>query len=128
MAAERNNLPRVFIIDPSPVVRGRLMASINDVAHVIGQAASARVAIEGIRASRPHLAVLDVVIVNGFQLLRQIKTLEQPPVVAVLTHGVEDANRQRCLALGADHFLDKLREFGEVRNIVAAMRGTARPH
>lgn len=114
-------MPRVFIIDPSAAVTQRLTAAIADVAQVAGHAANAQDAFDGICRSQPQLVVIDIIIVNGFQLLRQIKALEPPPVVAVLTHSVEQASRERCLNLGAEHFLDKLRDFAHLRDIVVSL-------
>lgn len=123
-----NSLPSVFIIDPSDAVTQRLTAAITDVAHVTGHAANAHEAFDGICRCRPHLVVCDIVIVNGIRLLRQIKALDPPPIVAVLTHSVEQANRDRCLNLGTEHFLDKLRDFADIRNIVVALGRSTSVH
>jgi DNA-binding NarL/FixJ family response regulator len=120
------SLPRIFIVDPSVAVTQRLTAAIADVAHVMGRAGNAQDAFDGICRCQPHLVVFDIVIVNGIRLLRQIKALDPPPIVAVLTHSVEQATRDRCLNLGAEHFLDKLREFEDIRKIVFSLgRGTS---
>ena len=118
---EDSAVPRVFIADPSAAVIERLVASIDDVAHVVGRATNAHDAIDGIRSGRPHLAVLDIAIAHGVDLLRQIK-LHQPPVATViLTHSAEEATRQVCARLGAEYFLDKIHEFDKVREIVISI-------
>jgi DNA-binding NarL/FixJ family response regulator len=116
--------PRVLIADQSAAVIERLAASINDVAQVIGRATKAHDAISTIRALNPHLTVLDIAIANGVDLLRYIK-LHHPPVIAVvLTHSADDTTRDFCLRLGAEYFLDKIREFHKVREIVLAFGNT----
>lgn len=114
-------LPRVLIADPSALVIERLVTSINDVAQVVGHATNAQDAITLIRAGNPQLTVFDVALANGVDLLRQIKT-HQPPVIAVvLTHSAEDTTRRYCMRLGAEYFLDKIRDFHRVREIVISV-------
>jgi DNA-binding NarL/FixJ family response regulator len=116
----RRIAPRVLIADQSTAVIERLAASISDVAQVVGRVTNARDAIISIRTNHPQLTVFDIGIANGVDLLRQIKR-HQPPVIAViLTHSVDDTTRHYCLRLGAEYFLDKLREFDKVREIVIA--------
>lgn len=114
-------VPRVLIADQSAAVIERLAALISDVAHVVCRATNAHDAISGIRSNQPHLAVFDVGIAHGVDLLRKIKR-HQPPVIAVvLTHSADDTTRRYCVRLGAEYFLDKLREFDKVREIVIAV-------
>jgi DNA-binding NarL/FixJ family response regulator len=127
---ERLTLPRVLIADQSTAVIERLVALINDVAQVVGLATNADDALHGIRRHHPHLTVFDVAIANGIDLLRQIKSHRPPVVTVILTHSAEETTRQYCLRLGAEYFLDKLREFDKVRDIVIAVgresgRGTS---
>lgn len=42
------------------------------------------------------------------------------PLIIVLTNYPLPAVRARCLAAGADHFLDKMRQFQEVRPLIEA--------
>ena len=114
-------VPRVLIADQSPEVIERLAASIDDVAQVVARATNARDAIHFVRTANPHLMVFDVAIPNGTDLLKYIKS-DQPQVITViLTHSVEETTRQYCLRLGAEYFLDKIREFDKVREIVIAI-------
>jgi DNA-binding NarL/FixJ family response regulator len=114
-------MPRVFVADTSSAFLERLVALINDVAHVVGTATTAQDAIDAIRRHQPHLTVFDVAMANGIDLLRQIKARQLPTIVVVLTHSVEEPTRRYCVRLGAEHFLDKLHEFGKVREIVMAV-------
>ncbi len=114
-------VPRVLIADQSAAVIERLVASIDDVAHVVGRVTNAHDAMHGIRTANPHLTVFDIAIANGIDLLRHIKTLQPPVITVVLTHSADDTTRRYCLRLGAEYFLDKLREFDKVREIVIAV-------
>ena len=122
-ATQGSMFPRVLIADASAVVIERLVSTIDDVARVVVRATNMHDAIEGVRGSNPHLAVFDVAIPNGIELLRQIKDHRPPVIAVVLTHSVEDNTRRACLRLGAEYFLDKIREFEKVREIVIAFGG-----
>lgn len=124
----KSNLqPRVFITDHSTAVIERLIASIDDVAQIIGHATNADDALNGIRKGYPQLAVLDIALDNGLYLLKEIKRNQPPVIVAILTHSVEEATRNYCLRMGAEYFLDKLSEFDKVREIVVAMHNGGHP-
>lgn len=118
---ESNTLPRVFIADHSPAIIDRLIASIDDVARVVGHATNARDTLAGVRSVNPDLTLLDIAVDNGFYLLRQIKQHRPPVMVVVLTHSTDDTTRRYCLLSGAEYFLDKLNEFDKVREIVIGL-------
>lgn len=118
---ENHAVPRIVIADQSAAVIERLMASIKDVAQVVGHATNAHDAIRHVHSNNPHLTVFDVAIANGIDLLRQIKNHQPPVIVIVLTHSAEDTTRRYCQRLGAEYFLDKLSEFHKVREILVAI-------
>jgi len=115
---ESRTLPRVFIADASAAVIERLAATLGGVAQVMGCATNAHDAIDGIRNGNPQITVLDIAI-DGVELLRQIKKHKPPVAVIILTHSIEEATRQACLRLGAEYFLDKIRDYDKVREIVS---------
>jgi DNA-binding NarL/FixJ family response regulator len=119
--------PRVFIADPSAAVIERLATVLDDVAVIAGRATNARDAIDGIRRVNPHLTVFDVALEKGIELLGEIKKHQPRTVTVVLTHSAEETTRRICLRLGADYFLDKIREFERVREIVLAHGGQGNP-
>jgi DNA-binding NarL/FixJ family response regulator len=114
-------VPRVLIADQSAAVIERLVASIDDVAQVVGRATNAHDALNGIRSTNPHLTVFDVGITDGVDLLRHIKRHQPPVITVIFTHSADETTRRYCLRLGADYFLDKIREFDKVREIVIAV-------
>ncbi len=111
-------IPRVLIADQSCAVIERLATTIADVAQVVGRVTTAQDALNVMRNLNPQLTILDVAIPNGIDLLRQIKRHPFPVIAVVLTHSAEETTRQYCLRLGAEYFLDKIREFDKVREIV----------
>jgi DNA-binding NarL/FixJ family response regulator len=119
--ATRSDRPRLFIADRSTSVIDRLAELLSDVATITGWATTAHDTLLNMRHCEPHIAVLDVAMAYGVEVLVQIKQRVPALVVAVLTHSVDDTPRCRCLQLGADHFLDKLHETGKLRQIVGAI-------
>ena len=119
---DNRTLARVFIVDQSEAIIERLAAALEGTAEVIGRATNAQDALEGIRNSKPHLAVVDVAIPDGIELLKQIKSHQPPVTVVVLTHSADETTRRVCLRMGAEYFLDKIRDFNRVREIVISQR------
>ncbi len=74
------------------------------------------------RQHRPHAVVLDIQVpgINGLDLLAQFKQEHPECVVMVLTTYAFKEFRQRCTALGADHFFDKSTEFERVTEVLGA--------
>ena len=81
----------------------------------------------------PDLVVieLDLPVVDGFAICRQVRESSRVPVIAVSGARVSEADRMRSAEAGADLFLSKpfgLREFGlRARQLVARFRGEATP-
>jgi DNA-binding NarL/FixJ family response regulator len=103
-----------FIADDSETVRERLIDLLSEVegAHVIGQAANACDAVEGVRRLQPHVVILDIHMPggSGIDVLKEIKQGSLPPLVLMLTNHASPQYRKKCLEWGADFFLDKSRD------------------
>lgn len=105
----------IFIADDSEVLRERLTAMLSEIegAEVIGQAANAVEAVEGIHNLKPDVVILDIHMPggNGIDVLKTIKQASEPPLVLMLTNNASPQYRKKCMELGSDFFLDKSREF-----------------
>lgn len=66
-------------------------------------------ALEAARREPFDLAILDVMLpeVNGYQVCRELKRLERPPSVVMLTAKSEPADRFWAMECGADLFVSK---------------------
>ena len=56
---------RVFVVDDHAMVRAGVRAELGDAVDVVGEAADAGTAIEGVRATRPDVVLLDVHLPGG---------------------------------------------------------------
>jgi len=118
---------RVFVVEDSPAVRERLQAMLGEIegAQTVGVAGGAQRAIEGIRALRPDVVLLDLHLAegNGFDVLRALRAPDAPaaPVeVFVLSNLSAVPYRRNAERLGVRAFFDKSTEFGHMRDALAA--------
>ena len=123
MNSPSDNLKSVLIVDDSTAVRQRLVAILNQIdgVEVVGEATDADEALELCQTLRPDVMTLDLVLPgeSGVDVLEQIKQLECSPRVIVLTNYPYPAFRKRCLALGAEFFLNKATEFDRIAGILS---------
>ena len=85
------SVPRVFLVDDHQMFRAGVRAELGDRVEVVGEAADAESAVEGIRATRPEVVLLDVHLPGGGgkAVLDTLKA-EQPDTV-FLALSVSDA-------------------------------------
>lgn len=64
---------------------------------------------------------------TGIGVIRHVRSLMSgrttpPPLIIVLTNYALPTVRERCIAAGADYFLDKMRDFGQLYPLILAHR------
>lgn len=105
----------MLVIDDSAAVRSRMVARLVDAGlEVIGDVGDAGAALSLARALVPDAVVLDARLADGggIELLIALKAARPAPIVVIVTN--ETRYHARCLALGADAFLDKSADFEAV--------------
>jgi DNA-binding NarL/FixJ family response regulator len=121
----------IYIVDDSPLVRARLIESLADIpnARVVGEAGALDEALEGVRAIRPRVLILDVQLRtgSGLLLLKRMRAARafRPETVIIVTNYPTEAYRQASEECGADHFFDKTSEFDRVREILIQLNSAA---
>jgi two-component system, OmpR family, response regulator len=108
---------RILVVEDSAAVRARVVSLLQEYGlEVVGEAGTAADALRLADSLRPEAIVLDLHLPDGdgMDLLPLFKARQPAPLVAVLTNSTHIECRKRCLALGADHFFDKSREFEAV--------------
>jgi two-component system OmpR family response regulator len=112
---------RVIIVEDSADMRERLIEMLQDVegVEVVGEAADEAGALALYDAQKPDAAILDIRIRNGsgIAVLDHIKNHNRDCTVIMLTNCAQLEFRQRCLEAGANHFLEKSREFSRVAKV-----------
>lgn len=114
---------RVLIVDDAPAVRSRLAALLDEVPGVETHQAGS------VDAAMPHAQGVDIVVLDihlpvrsGLDAVPLLHAMRPRPLIIVLTNDATAQHRQEALTLGADHFLDKSREFTRVVELVAETR------
>jgi DNA-binding NarL/FixJ family response regulator len=115
----------VYIVDDSQVVRERLIGMISEVegTALAGASGDPREAVKAIQRLHPDAVILDIRMpgMNGIQVLREIKRAQRPPLVIMLTNYAFEQYRRECAEAGADHFLNKSKEFEKINGILAGI-------
>jgi DNA-binding NarL/FixJ family response regulator len=119
---------KIFIAEDSTLVCQRLIDMFSELEgaeaiELIGRAGDAQEAIEAIRRLKPDVAILDICLAegSGIQVLEAIKSNGPSPVIIMLTAFPYPQYRTKCLEVGAGYFFDKLTEFDQVAEVVAAL-------
>lgn len=120
-------MARLFIVDDHTIVREGLRALLESSGHaIVGQAADPSLAYRGIALLRPDVVVLDLQLDghSGFELLAELRRLEQPPATVVLTMSLQPRDVAEAQRLGALAYLLKGAPSSELLQAIAkACRG-----
>jgi two-component system, OmpR family, response regulator len=119
---------RVVLVEDSPIIRERLVESLTatGVIKVVGYADSERAAVAALASGEWDAVILDLQLKQGTGLgvLKALGSVRPAGAkVIVLTNYAIPQYRDRSLALGADYFFDKSREYDRVRNVLEEMAG-----
>lgn len=114
------------MVDDSEFIRERLLLLLGELKSV-KEIQTAQSAEEGMgklnEGYHPDIILLDINLPgkNGLQMLKDIRKIEGfAPVVIILTNNTLSGYKAECLRFGADHFLDKARDFQEIPSIIEA--------
>lgn len=116
---------RLLLIEDSTLLRNRLanMLTIPGVVRVAEWAETERDAISRIDGDEFDVLVVDVELKqgSGIAVIRHARKTyagRHQPLIVVLTNYALPTVEQRCLNAGADHFLDKMQQFDELRPLI----------
>jgi DNA-binding NarL/FixJ family response regulator len=108
---------RVFLVEDSPVLREHLTEALSslNLVEVAGHAETEAAAIANLKAESFDAVVLDLQLKegHGFNVLKAMRAHPDTARIAVLilTNHATPQYRARSIALGADYFFDKSREY-----------------
>ncbi|MCC6195284.1 MAG: response regulator transcription factor [Burkholderiales bacterium] len=120
---------RVVIVEDSPLIRARLAESLREIPNVeiVDQVETEAAALAVMREGGWDAAVLDLQLKQGtgLGLLKALAQGARPPrtKIIVFTNYAFPQYRDRSMALGADYFFDKAREFHRVREVLLMLAG-----
>ena len=112
----------LYIVEDSALIQNRLVRFVEEIPdmRIVGVAADVNTAFEGVMNTDTDAMILDIQLGegNGLQLLKNVKQNKPGIKVVVLTNHSTDANRLYALRAGADGFLDKSTDFGQIPDIL----------
>lgn len=118
---------RILLIEDSERIRTRLVELLDEPGsmRVVASAATQDDAIACIDGETFDVLLVDVELRQGSGIAairhaRRTYAAGRQPLIIVLTNYALPAVRSRCMEAGADHFLDKMRQFQEVKALIVA--------
>lgn len=113
---------KVFIVDDALSIRDSLKKLISKLSFIdiVGEAGSITEAKSKLNQSSPDITILDLNLPDGsgIELLKEIKTGQNPHTVIMLTNYSAEQYKKKSFENGADYFLDKSTEFEHVKDIL----------
>lgn len=115
----------VLVVEDDPAMREMILEYLQDRALPAAGAATTAAARRALTASEPGLVLLDLQLgrEDGLDLLREIRSASDVPVIIITGHRREEIDRVVGLELGADDYLAK--PFG-LRELLARIRAILR--
>ena len=123
---------RIVLVEDSRIIRDRLLEVLGQIPNfsVVAQAETEWEATALLRHISWEVAILDLQLKEGSGLgvLKEMPTERRPEnaKIIVFTNFGFPQYRNRCLALGADYFFDKSREFERMREVLVNISDEAR--
>ncbi|MBS4096626.1 MAG: response regulator transcription factor [Sulfuricella sp.] len=122
---------KICFIEDSPEILNRLRAVAAEIdgIHVVAEANTQEGALHAIHNAQPDVVILDLHLASGsgMEVLRQARPARGKAQFIVLTNHGFPQYRDKCFSLGADHFLDKSRDFGKLSGLLSDLAGSAKP-
>ena len=121
---------RVFLVEDAPTFRERLTDFLAEPGEleIAGFADTEADAMQKLRADPPDAVIVDLHLRegSGIGVIESLRTLwpAPPPTIVVLTNYAFPEFEAACRARGADHFFDKVSQFGTVKTLLRSLRPT----
>jgi two-component system, OmpR family, response regulator len=113
---------KMLLVEDSSVLSRHLAETISELPEIelLNVLDSEATAIAELRKRRVDVLVVDLQLKegSGFGILRAVSAMQRKPFVIVLTNHVSTAHEQEAMALGAQYFLDKARDFQRLPDIL----------
>jgi CheY-like chemotaxis protein len=118
---------RVLLVEDSQVICNLVTNMINGVAGltVVESVATEADAIEAVARGDIDVVILDLQLRSGsgFGVLRAMHAMPRKPAVVVFTNFALRTYREAALGLGAQHFLDKSRDYDRLPKLLTELAG-----
>lgn len=114
---------KVLIVDDSAVVRRNLKKLLLGQPGItaVNETHSVYSTLQHLATERPDAIIVDIQLPDGtgFEILEYLALQQPRPFTVVLTNFPDQRNRERAVALGVNHFLDKSFEYERLIEVLA---------
>lgn len=102
-------MAKILVIDDSSLSRRLMRRILEDAGHEVIEANEGYSALEIYTLEKPGLVMLDLTMpgINGFEVLKQIKSINPDTRVIVASADVQSLTRAQVFEVGADGFVNK---------------------
>lgn len=116
---------KIIIADDSLLLRERIKELLKDFENVsiVGEAVNGTEALQIIGETNPDVAIIDIRMpeINGIEVLKKIRETGSRMKIIILSNYPYKQYRERCMAEGADYFLDKNQDSGKLIEIISQL-------
>lgn len=115
----------VLIVDDSPIIITKMIELIEDVKTItaLKTCGTYDSAIELLNNYTPNVILLDINLpgTSGIELLKYTKAYLPNTFVIIVTNQGSEYYKERCFKIGADHFVDKSKDFDKIPSILSSL-------
>ena len=113
---------KVFIVEDSAVMAERILEKVLSIkgVDVVGISDNEEDAFINIKSSYPDFLIIDIKLKSGdgINLLKRVKEKIPGTIIAILTSYFMPEFIDKCMAIGADYFFDKAKDFDKIENVL----------
>jgi DNA-binding NarL/FixJ family response regulator len=113
---------RILLIDDSELIGVPVLKVLSTVTalELLGQATSVKGGLLICEEKSPDIVILDINLPDGsgIALLKELKIRHPHIRVIMFTNSTDSFYRRKCIELGAEHFLDKAKDFDRIPQLV----------
>lgn len=116
---------KTLVVDDSSLARRSARLMLQEMEHVVEEAADGAQALERYFLARPDLVLLDMVMTGmyGLDVLAKIRELDPAARVIVVTADIQQSTADQAKAAGASAFLNKPLNRQKLKETVSAVLG-----
>ncbi|WP_045214758.1 response regulator [Desulfonatronovibrio magnus] len=119
-------MAKILIVEDSAFQRTIIKRIVSNAGHEVMEADSGREALRLIEAKQPDLVFLDLLMpdINGFQVLKVLKSKHSTVPVVVVTADVQETTRQRCEEDGVRQIVYKPVDENKISSVLKSVLGS----
>ena len=114
---------RVLVVDDEEPTRTLLAEILSGEGYSVTAAADGYEALEKFRLEQPDLLITDLTmpVMDGYELCQRVREISQVPIIVITGLNLSDDGKEKAFSVGADSFLKKPFQTGELLAQVRAL-------